>query len=309
MPTYTADSNLPLPRLRPIGLRRSWLFCAGADAAVQAASRDSKPDVLIPDLEDFTPPDRRAAGRTLIVECLERCRQLGIVAAVRINPLETVGREDLAAVMQGRPAVVFLPKTVRADQVIALDEAITRHERMLGMRTGSTEIVPNVETAAGLVNTLTIARASARVSACLVAAEDMAADLGAERAPDGIELLYARQRFLLECRAAGVLAIDAPYTFSDAAGARAETIQARRLGYSAKSLVAPAHTSIVNAELTPGSAQVAQAQRLVAAFETARARGLDRIELDGVLVELPTYLNAKRLLERHHALAQFGQIE
>lgn len=299
-------SKAATARPRPVALRRSWLFCAGADAAVQAAARESRPDVLIPDLEDFTPPLRRVAGRELIVECLQQCRALGIIAGVRVNPLETVGREDLAAVIHGRPAVVFLPKTVRADQVVALDAALSGYERTLGLAPGSTEIVPNVETAAGVVNLLAIAKASARVSACLVAAEDLAADLGAERAADGFELLYARQRFLLECRAAGVVAIDAPYTFSDADGVRAETIQARRLGYAAKSLVSPAHTAIINAELTPSAERVRHSERVVAAFEAARARGLDRIELDGVLVELPTYLTAQRLLDRHRALLAFG---
>ncbi len=299
-------SSPSLATLRPVALRRSWLFSAGADAAVQAASRASRPDVLIPDLEDFTPPDRRTSGRELIVECMAQCRAAGIVAGVRVNPLETVGREDLAVVMRGRPSVVFLPKTVHAAQVVALDRAITAHERQLGIAVGSTEIVPNMETAAGVVNTVAIAKASPRVRACLVAAEDLAADLGAERAPDGFELLYARQRFLLECRAAGVLAIDAPYTFSDAGGARAETAQARRLGYAAKSLVSPEHTAAVNAELTPSAERVAQAGRVVSAFESARARGHDRVELDGVLVELPTYLNAQRLLDRYRALAEFG---
>lgn len=301
----TALNDYSKVRPRPIDLRRSWLFCAGADAPVQAAARDSRPDVLIPDLEDFTPPDRRAEGRVLIVECLQQCRAMGIIAGVRVNPLETGGREDLAVVMRGRPAVVFLPKTVLPDQVQALDYAITGYEHALDIAPGSTEIVPNIETAAGVVNTLAIAKASTRISACLVAAEDLAADLGAERAPDGFELLYARQRFLLECRAAGVPAIDAPYTFSDAAGARAETVQARRMGYTAKSLVSPAHTAIVNEELTPSAARAEQAKRVVAAFEAARSRGLDRIELDSVLVEWPTYLNAQRLLDRYRALLEF----
>ena len=44
-------------------------------------------------------------------------------------------------------------------------------------------------------------------------------------------------------RAAGVEAIDCPYTFSDVRGAAAEARQAKRLGYRAKSLVTPAHAA------------------------------------------------------------------
>ena len=221
---------------------------------------------------------------------------------VRINALATEGRNDLAVVMQAKPAVVLLPKTAAPEQVVELERAIADHERRLLIPAGSTEIVPNIETAAGLVATAAIARASKRVSACLVAAEDMAADLGAERGPDGVELAYARQRFLVECVAAGVVAIDAPYTFSDLEGARADALYARRLGYRAKSAVLQAHVAVVNQVLTPDAEAVERARRIVAAFESARAEGRDRAEVDGNLLEVPSYLNAKRLIARHEEL-------
>lgn len=287
---------------RPPHLRRTWLFCPGADAAAQAAALDAVPDVLIPDLEDFTPPALRPRGREMILALLEKCRKSGVIGAVRVNPLASEGRNDLAVVMQGRPAAVLLPKTSAPEQVVELDRAIADHERRLAIPTGSTELVPNVETAAGLVATAAIVRASARVKACLVAAEDMAADLGAERGPDGIELAYVRQRFLVECVAAGVVAIDAPYTFSDTAGAAADARYARRLGYRAKSAVLPAHVAAINAAFTPDAEAIARARRVIEAFDAARAAGRDRAEVDGTLVEVPTYLNAKRLIARDEAL-------
>jgi citrate lyase subunit beta/citryl-CoA lyase len=291
---------------RPTHLRRTWLFCAGADAAAQETALDAHPDVLIPDLEDFTPPALRPRAREMILALLEKSRKRGIVAAVRVNPLATEGRNDLGVVMQARPAAVLLPKTAAPEQVVELERAITDHERRLLIPTGSTEIVPNIETAAGLVATAAIATASKRVKACLVAAEDMAADLGAERGPDGLELAYVRQRFLVECVAAGVLAIDAPYTFSDADGARGDALYARRLGYRAKSAVLPAHVEVINAVLTPDPEAIARARRLVEAFDAARAAGRDRVEVDGNLVEVPTYLNAKRLLARDEELRAAG---
>ena len=99
------------------------------------------------------------------------------------------------------------------------------------------------------------------MSACLLAAEDLAADLGAERAPDGIELAYCRQRFIVECVAAGVVAVDCPYTWSDPEGVERDTRWARRLGYGARSLVDPAHATIVNRLLTPDDDEMRRAQR------------------------------------------------
>ena len=65
------------------------------------------------------------------------------------------------------------------------------------------------------------------MSALLVASEDMVADLGTARSRRGEELAYVRSRFLVECRAAGVEAIDCPYTFSDVKGAVADAQRAR----------------------------------------------------------------------------------
>jgi len=288
---------------RPPELRRSWLFVGGADEAQLATAAESPADVIMLELEDFTPPARRAEARARAPDLFERWRAAGKVAAVRINPLETDdGIPDLNAVMRGRPDAVLLPKVAEPRQIERLDARVSHLERDLGIHGGSTELVPNVELARGLIQAYDICMASERVSACLVASEDMAADLGAERGPDGLELAYVRQRFLVECVAAGKVAIDCPYTWTDADGVENDARYARRLGYKAKSLVDAAHAGIINGVLTPNAEETARAERLVAAFEAAQAAGHGRAELDGSLVEWPIYLNAKRLLERAKAL-------
>lgn len=289
--------------IRPPALRRSWLFVGGADRAALLAAADSGADVLIHELEDFTAPALRPKAREIVREVLSAWKARGIVAAVRINPLAGDGRDDLTAAMRGAPDVVMLPKVAEPGQVADLEEAVMRHERDLGLRPGTAELVPNIELARGLIRTHDICLASPRVTAALVASEDMAADLGAERSRGGEELKYVRARFHVECVAAGVVSIDAPYTWTDTEGVEAEARHARRLGYRAKSAVHPAHAAVINRVLTPSETEVAQARRIVAVFEAAQAGGKGRVELDGSLVEVPIYLNAKRLLARAEALA------
>jgi len=291
--------------IRPPKLCRSWLFLEGANEAVLRNAAASGADVLIQELEDFTPPHLRTEARALAPELYAAWRATGAVVAVRVNPLDGEGRDDLAAVMRGRPDIVGLPKVAEPSHVARLDEAVTLLERDYGIAEGTTALLPNIEYARGLVQLEAIAKASPRVKACLLAAEDLAADLGAERAPDSLELSYCRQRFIVECTAAGVVAVDCPYTWSDIEGVERDTRWARRLGFAAKSMVAPEHASVVNAVLTPGDAEMARAERIVTAFEAARAVGAARAELDGSLIELPTYTNAKRLLARGRALREF----
>ncbi|MEK6245475.1 MAG: CoA ester lyase [Pseudomonadota bacterium] len=265
--------------------RRSWLFVPGADPAAHAAAARSGADVIILELEDFTPPELRPRARALSIEVFDRWRKAGAIAAVRVNPLETCGREDLAAVLKGRPDIVLMSKVDCPEQI-----------RALGELTGDEELVPNIETAAGLVRALEIARSHPRVTAMLVASEDMVADLGTNRSRGGEELAYVRQRFLVECRAAGVEAIDCPYTFSDVKGAAADARYAKRLGYRMKSLVATGHTAAINRVFSVSEAERKKAGRIVQAFEQARKQGKGRVKVDGKLVEVPIYAAAKRLL-------------
>jgi len=263
-------------------VRRSWLFVPGADAAAHEAAARSGADVVILELEDFTPPQLRALARRLSARAFKRWRAAGAVAAARINPFETCGEEDLAGL--ARPDLLMMSKVDSPDQVRRLAEAVPE----------GVELVPNIESARGLLRIGEIAASSNRVSALLVASEDMVADLGTERSRGGEELAYVRARFLVECRAAGVEAIDAPYTFSDVKGAVADARYAKRLGYRMKSLVDPSHARGINRVFTP---DLAKARKIVAAFEKARAQGKERARVGGALIEVPIYAAAKRLLD------------
>jgi len=294
-----------MPTLEP-DLRRTWLFGPGADTRVHDAMRRSGADALIVDLEDFTPPARRDEARRGLASLLGRWRDAGRVTAVRINALETDGPTDLAAAMPAHPDVISYPMTESASQMRALHSALAHWEQTLGISPGATEILPVCETALGVVNVRAIARGSARIRSALLGAEDLAADLCAERQPDALELDHARRRFVLECRAAAIEPIDAPYTFSDSEGAAREAMYARRLGYRSKALVRPDHAEGVNAVFTPSDADVRHAAAVVDAFEAARARGEERALVEGLWVEVPTYRNARRLIERAHRLAKAG---
>src|SRR5689334_5723703 len=132
---------------RPLELCRSWVFIDGADEeALLRIAPGCGGDVLVQDLEDFTPPELRDKARAL--------------AAVRVNPLEAGGMDDLAAAMRGAPDIVALPKVTAAAQIALLAEAVLRCEREYRIAEGSTLLWPNIEQARGLVATAEIARAS-----------------------------------------------------------------------------------------------------------------------------------------------------
>jgi len=291
---------------RPPALRRCWLFLPGADRRALIGASDCGADVLIQELEDLTPPERRPEARAIAGEIFSAWRAAGIVAAVRVNPLESEGRADLAAVMRGRPDIVLMSKVAEPSQVAALEKEVEELERRFDIPAGSTELAPNIESARGIMQTYAIAKASQRVTAVVGSTEDMAADLGAPRSKQAVELNYARQRLHLECSAANVLSVDCPYTFVDVGGCEADARYARQLGYVAKSAVDPVHVAAINRVMTPSTEEVRKAHAIIEAFEAARAAGKDRARHGDLLIEVPFYFSAKRLVARAAELGVKG---
>ena len=90
-----------------MSLRRTWLFVPGADAAAHRAAARSGADVIILELEDFTPPELRPKARQLAAGAFAMWRKAGAIAAVRINPLEGDGLADLMGVLAARPEILL----------------------------------------------------------------------------------------------------------------------------------------------------------------------------------------------------------
>lgn len=293
-----------LPPLRPARLRRSWMFVPGLDEAAQLRGLESGADVLVADLEEFTAPAERPAARQRIVALFKLCRARGTVAAVRINTLAGDGLADLRGIMPGAPDAILLPHAESAEQIRALDDAIAACEAEWGLPAGSTEIVPTLESARGVSRAIQILGASGRVSACLLAAEDLTADLGAERGPDGIELHALRSRFLVDCAAAGCVPIDCPFNYRDPRALADDLRWARRIGLKSKCAVFAEQVPAIHAAFTPNAAEVRSAQALVLAYE-AQKRG----EPDsGAPIDPPDYNTARRLLARHAEFEQWHAV-
>ena len=56
--------------MRPMALRRSWLFVGAADQAAILASYDSQADACIQEFEDFCVPEMREEARRIMPDVL-----------------------------------------------------------------------------------------------------------------------------------------------------------------------------------------------------------------------------------------------
>ena len=293
-------------KLRPIHLRRSWLFVGAATENHIDEANKSPADVCIQEFEDFCVPERREFARKIMPEVIATWKKSGKVAAVRINPLEDPdGIKDLRAAISANVDTVLLPKANYPYQIDKLIKHINDLEKEFGKEINSTEIVPNIEQAIGLENALSILEKKPRVVASLVASEDMSVSLKSPRNKNSKILNYVRERFHVACCAANVISIDMPYTWADNDGVKMQAELARDIGMLSKSTVNASHCEIINNIFSPTKEQLEKAKSHVEVFEKARKLGQGQVDFDGVRIEMPTYLNALEVIKRFNELKSF----
>lgn len=266
--------------------RRSVLFSPGdqPDKLDNAAVSDA--DLIVFDLEDGVAPDRKAAGREAVVDALAVDTESEV--CVRMNPVGMGGGTDLAALADApTPESLMLPKVSTPGEIETVGQLCTEY----GV---DCPIIALIETAAGVLAADRIA-AVGRTDALIFGAEDLAADLGATRTEAGSEVAYARQQVVLAASAHRVDAIDTHYPeVGDQAGLRAETEQARRLGYDGKLAMHPRQVEIINEAFEPSAEEQAWVRRILAAVDR---QGQGVIEVDGEMVDAPQRRQAERIVD------------
>ncbi|GEN23685.1 citrate lyase subunit beta [Halomonas cupida] len=239
---------MSLPFKTPIKDLRSWLFIGGHDLERIESALEQGPDVLVVDLEEFTPAESRQAVCAGFAEIVARCERHHCVAAVRINRLSEGGAEELVALSR-IPAVVFLPQVDSAQCIAELDPLLTERELRSGLTSGSTVLIPTLESRLGLERSDEILRASPRLEAALLGSGDLARDLGLESG-NRVAGLAAWRRHLVEaCRHVECLAIDGPWP--EPQGFVEDQAWAQQLGFRARCVVdsrqiAPLHQALAS---------------------------------------------------------------
>ena len=303
MPSSTTQSGAHRDLRRPAALRRSWLFVPGMDQQAHARGLDSGADVLVADLEEFTAPADRPQARLRIVELLAQCRGRHIVGAVRVNKLDADGLDDLQAIMVGAPDAILLPHTESPQHMVDLDAALLAHERRLGLPLGRTELVPTLESARAIVHTYSILTATDRISACLLSVEDLSADLQLERSPEGVELHAVRSRFLIECVAAGRVAIDSPFNYRDPFALETDLKWSRRMGFKSKCTIFAQQVAAIHRALTPSADDYRQAQGLLERY----AQQQQEADPGAMLIDVPDAHTARRLCARYEQFQHYAE--
>jgi len=281
-----------------VTLLRSLLFIPGNRRNMLEKAFVSSADAIVPDMEDSVPEAEKSAARDLIADFLPRLRATGKFICPRVNSLET-GRtpDELAAIVGPHIDAVSIGKIRTPGDVSAVSQMIGTLERERAMEVGTIRLVPWIETARAIVECHAICRASRRIIAVAFGAEDFTHDMGIEHVDDESNLAFARASICVAARAAGVIALDTPFfRFRDVEGLAAHSLRSRRLGFGGRFAIHPVQTDTINECFAPSSAEIEQARRVIAAFESAERDGRASTSLDGLVIDVPVVRRARAML-------------
>jgi citrate lyase subunit beta/citryl-CoA lyase len=287
-------------------MNRSFLFAPGNVPRRIEKALTLEADAVIVDLEDSVAISEKAATRQAVAEALRRPRRGR--GYVRVNaPSTRFCYGDLVATVHAKIDGVVLPKVESAADLHAIDWLLWSLELERGIPEGSIDLMPQIETASGVhridrvlqANRLRPYRAPWRVKRVAFGAADYGHELGLTVSLEETELADARSRVVLASRAAGLEGpIDSPwFHFKEAEGFVRALERSRRGGFQGRLCVHPDQIAPVNAAYRPSDAELARAERVVAAFKTAESRGEAAVQVDGEMVDYPVAHRAQALLD------------
>ncbi|MCV7091769.1 HpcH/HpaI aldolase/citrate lyase family protein [Mycobacterium interjectum] len=278
------------PALRP---RRSALYLPGNNSRALEKGKTLPADVLIFDLEDAVGPDAKADSRAKVCDAISSESYQPREVVVRINGLDTDWHDDdLAAVAASVADGVLVPKVETGEQVQALAAALDT----LGAP-DSLRLWVMIETPRAFLRAEEIASASDRLAAFVVGTNDLVNDLHALHVPGRTPALTALSLAVLGARAAGKVVLDGVFNdITDEDGFRAEARQGRELGFDGKTLIHPSQIVPANDQFGPSQKELADARKIVSAYDQARAAGNSVITVDGRMIESLHVRDAQRTL-------------
>ena len=275
--------------------RRSRLYLPGNQAKLMLNAGIHQPDAIILDLEDSVAPDEKDVARLIVRNALRTLDFFGAERMVRINQGK-IGLKDLEEIVPQNVHLILVPKVENAKQLNEVDDKIQQIRKDCG-RKEPVFLMPILESATGILNSLEIAKASKSNVAIAIGLEDYTADIGVQRTNKGHESLFARSQVVNAARSAGIQAIDTVFSdVNDEDGLRTSVQEAKELGFEGKGCIHPRQIKPVHEELAPSESEIEKAKKIIRAFVEAEAKGQGVVSLGSKMIDPPVVKRAQNTI-------------
>ncbi len=275
--------------------RFSRLYLPGNNPGMFLNAGLHSPDGVILDLEDSVAPDRKDEARILVRNALRTVDFYGAERMIRINQGPR-GLGDLDMLIPHNVHLVLIPKCEDAETVRSVDNRIREIKQREG-QSGTVYLMPIIESALGVENVREIATASDSVVALAIGLEDYTADLGVQRTKEGRESLYARNRLVVACKAAGIQPIDSVFSdVGDMEGLLENVLSSKAMGFEGMGCIHPRQIAVIRDGFSPAKEELDKAKKIVMAYRDALSKGLGVVALGTKMIDPPVVARAEKTI-------------
>ena len=277
--------------------RRSMLFMPGNNPGMLVSADILGADSIIYDLEDAVALDEKDSARTLVRNALSFLKFTHSEITVRINPIDSpYWEKDLEAIIPVLPDGIVIPKA-SVDAVHSVEQKINEIKKAHNI-TKNFSFLMLVESARGIMDVNSIAKASPLIQGLLLGGEDYSVDMGIQRTRLSKELEYARFSLTTAAHAYGLDSLDTPFTdVEDFEGLRLDTAFSKSIGFSGRLVINPRQVEESHKIFSPSSAEIERAEAILQAAEEAKQKGLGVFSFKGKMVDLPVIKRAQALYD------------
>jgi citrate lyase subunit beta/citryl-CoA lyase len=283
---------------------RSLLFVPIVREKFVASAHTRGADGIILDLEDSVPEAEKARARELVPTAAREVGKGGADVLVRINRPWHQAFRDVEAAAGPDVMALVCPKVEGPEHLRVIAELLDGLEVARGLPAGHTRLVALVETADAYFRAPEIAKATPRLVAISLGAEDFALSVGME--PIAETLQAPKQAVIIAARAAGIMPLGFMGTvadFEDTEAFRRVVRRSRKFGFAAASCIHPSVVHVLNEEYGVSPEAADRARRMIAAYDAALAQGIGAVTFEGKMIDVPVVERAKALLAQAERFA------
>ena len=267
--------------------RRSVLYMPGSNARALEKAKTLATDAVILDLEDSVAPDAKETARDQVIAVAAAGGFGSREVVIRVNSLAGPwGMADLEAAAGVAPDAVLIPKVSKAEDVFEANAVLDRMGAPESVAIWAMFETPLAVLNAGAIAAAASVKEGRRLSVFILGTNDLAKETRARFVAGRAPMLPWLTTAVAAGRAYGLDVIDGVYNnLSDADGFIAECEQGRDLGMDGKTLIHPNQLEGANRVFSPSEAEVAMAEKILAAFALPENASKGVISLDGRMVE------------------------
>lgn len=286
------------PTPQKVRLRRTMMFMNAQKPGLIKDAYIYGSDSIILDLEDAVAENQKDSARFSLYNALKSVDYGDTEVIVRINGLDTPHwQEDIRCVVAAGADGIRIAKCENAQDVLTVEAHVLAAEREFGVEEGRTILMAALESPKGILNAYEIVSASPRMFGCAISGGDFRKSMHVQIEEGGIEMLTARGQMLLAARAAGVMCFDTMFpNIDDMETFKAEVVQNHKMGFDGKSVVSPKQIRFVHDTFAPTQKEIAYAEKLVRSFDEQADSGVGVYTVDGKMVDIPFFEDARRII-------------